>query len=188
VGCRSSEPAPSRASLADWVSEREQATANETPLPAGEQGEQAESLPLLLEPPPGDGRAIGLQEVLTLVETQGLDILLARERLVEVRAEESIAEAAWWPSLSLGTTLYRNEGRVQNAVGFLFDADKQNAWAGGGVRLDLDLGEAIYGTRAARYRTAASSSTMLAETQNASTLAALAYFTSANHSWSSLNR
>lgn len=176
TGCRSSEPPPSRASLADWVAEREQVAAVELPMPTSEEGDQIEARSLQLESPAGALRGIGLREVLTLVETQGLDIQLARERLVEVQAEESIARAAWWPSLSIGTTLYRNEGRVQGTTGLLLNVDKQNAWAGGGVRLDLDLGEAIYGTRAARHRTAASSSTLLAETQNASTLAALAYF------------
>jgi len=121
-------------------------------------------------------RGIGLLEVLRLAETQGIDVQLADERLREARAEADIARAAWWPELHVGTTLYRNEGRVQNTQGRLLDVDKQNAWTGGQLRMEFDLGQAIYGSRSARRAAEASAFATETTANDSVTLAALAYF------------
>ena len=121
-------------------------------------------------------RTIGLREVLHLVRTQGLDIQIARERLRTARADADIAESAWWPQLSLGTTMYRNEGRVQSTEGLFLDVDKQNAWVGAELWLELDVGDAIFGARAARRNAEADEFATHSTEFDALTLGAFAYF------------
>ncbi|MFT7667678.1 MAG: outer membrane protein TolC [Planctomycetota bacterium] len=169
VACQSTEAPPSRATLGEWVLERDE-------LEFSKLDEKVDAEPIDLEAFKWEARTIDLTDVLTLVASQGLDIELARERYAEAQAEERIAEAAWWPSLSIGTSLSHNDGDLQRTDGVFLDVDTQNAWAGGGLRLDLDFGEAIYGTRAAHHRTQASHSIVDAESRNAVTIAALAFF------------
>ena len=143
---------------------------------AGGTLEVTELDPLTIGTLDGDERTISLLEVLELVETQGIDVQLADERLREARAETYIAEAAWWPQLRIGTSLYRNEGRVQSTPGAFIDTDKQNAYAGGQLRMEFDFGDAIYGARAARHSEQASSFETDSAVHDAVTFAALAYF------------
>lgn len=102
------------------------------------------------------GRRIGLSEVLELASTEGLDVLVANERVAQLEAEREIAGAAFYPRLSVGTGVYREEGRAQNTPGALFDVSKQNASLGGRLDLVFDWGDARYNVRASAHRLDAS--------------------------------
>lgn len=126
--------------------------------------------------PAAAARTIGLDEVLALVTSQGIDVALASQRLTTARAEEDIARAAWYPQLSLGTAFYRSGGQVQGTAGNLFDVDKQAGSLDLGLSLEFDLGEALYGTQAAEHRTRAGEFDNLAARSDAVTMAAGSYF------------
>lgn len=125
---------------------------------------------------PGRPRSIDLAEVLSLVERQGLDLRIARERWRAAQAAADTARATWYPRVVVGTGLTRTEGRVQATDGALLNVDKQSIYGDVGLSFELNLGEAIYGTRAAEHRELASEFDMLAERGDSITLAAHYYF------------
>jgi outer membrane protein TolC len=173
TACNAAPSPPRLANAADWIREREagfdRALVGET--------EGLPRAPAELSATLATGqREITLVEVVQLVEAQGLDLQIARERLAAAEAEEDIAHAAWWPHLSVGASLYRNDGQVQATSGDFLEVDKRSAWAGGEARLEFDLGAAIYGTRAASRRTEAKAHEAQGAADDAVTLAALYYF------------
>lgn len=101
-------------------------------------------------------RRIGLFETLEIASIEGLDARIADERVVQLEAERDIANAAFYPRLSVGTGVYREEGRTQGNAGLLFDVNRQNATVGGRIDLVFDWGDARYNLRASSHRLDAS--------------------------------
>jgi len=102
TACNAAPSPPRLANAADWIREREagfdRALVGET--------EGLPRAPAELSATLATGqREITLVEVVQLVEAQGLDLQIARERLAAAEAEEDIAHAAWWPHLSVGASL-----------------------------------------------------------------------------------
>jgi len=184
AACAGSAPRSDSELVQEWIAElslEEPAAASATApasaeAPPAETGAEAAPARVALGQLTERERPISLREVLVLVDSQGLDVAVARERILAARAEAAIARAAWWPQVNLGTSVFRSEGAVQGTFGNFWDVDKQSAFAGAQLSMEFDLGDAIYGTRAAAMRAEASQHAAQAATNDALTLAAFTYF------------
>src|SRR5947207_9008178 len=134
------------------------------PMSAGEQSASAAVYP------------IDLPTALRLVGAQNLDVQLARERLAEARANHESAVAQFFPWLSPGAVYRRHENRVQAVDGAIFDADKQYYTIGGSLTAQMDLGDAIYKSLAAKQLVKAADYALDAQRQDAIVAAAQGYF------------
>src|SRR6266851_3444502 len=94
--------------------------------------------------------AIDLPTVLRLADAQNLDIQIARERLKEAKANQEGATEQFFPWVSPGAAYRRHEGRIQAVDGAIFDAEKQAYAVGGTLTAQMDLGDAIYHSLAAK--------------------------------------
>jgi outer membrane protein TolC len=119
---------------------------------------------------------IDLPTALRLAGAQNLDVQIARERLVEARANHQGAVAQFFPWLAPGAAYRRHEGRVQAVDGTIFDADKQSYVVGGALTAQLDIGEAIYKSLAAKQLVRAADHAFAAQQQEAILGAAQGYF------------
>jgi outer membrane protein TolC len=122
------------------------------------------------------GFSVDLPAVLRLADAQNLDVQIARERLVEARANHDSAVAQFFPWLLPGTAYRRHENRVQAVDGTLFDADKQSYTVGGALTAQIDLGDAIYKSLAAKQLVEAAGHALEAQRQDAVLAAAQGYF------------
>jgi outer membrane protein TolC len=119
---------------------------------------------------------IDLATVLRLARAQSLDVQIARERLNEAKASHGQAVAKFLPWLSAGIGFRRHEGRTQAVDGTLLDVDKQSITVGPTVTAQLDLGEAIFATLAAKQIILASDAAITAQQQDSILNAATGYF------------
>jgi outer membrane protein TolC len=119
---------------------------------------------------------VDLPAVLRLAGAQNLDVQIARERLAEARANHESAIAQFFPWLSPGAAYRRHENRIQAVDGPIFDADKQSYTVGGALTAQMDLGEAIYKSLAAKQLVEAAGHALDAQRQDAVLAAAQGYF------------
>ncbi len=119
---------------------------------------------------------IDLPSVLRLAGAQNLDVQLARERLAEAVATRASARWQFFPWLAPGVTYRRHEDRLQDVAGNIFDANKQAYSPGATVAAQVDLGEAIYRSLAAKQLVAAAQYELEAQRQEAILGAAVGYF------------
>jgi outer membrane protein TolC len=82
---------------------------------------------------------IDLDTVLHLAEAQNVQVALARERLHESEAEQSLADLSWLPDIHAGSAYYRHEGGIQNEDGTLTHSSFGSILAGLDVAGRLDL-------------------------------------------------
>lgn len=124
----------------------------------------------------GARRPVDLPSVLRLASGRNLDVRLVRERLRQAHAEK--VQAGWWalPSVRPGVRFNKVDGSVQGTEGGIVDVDKKNAFAGAGVYVDWELGEAIFEQLAATQRASASRQDLQAGLNDAALAAAEAYF------------
>ena len=119
---------------------------------------------------------IDLPTALRLAGAQNLDIQIARERLAEAEANHASAVAQFFPWLAPGAVYRRHENRIQAVDGSIFDADKQSYTVGGAVTAQVDLGDAIYKSLAAKQLVKAADHALDAQRQDATLAAAQGYF------------
>src|SRR5438552_8567684 len=119
---------------------------------------------------------IDLPTVLRLANAQNLDIQIARERLEEARANHESAVELLFPWVSPGAVYRRHENRIQDVVGNILDADKQSYSVGGTLTAQLDLGDAVYKSLAAKQLVRAADHALEAQRQDAVVAAAQGYF------------
>jgi outer membrane protein TolC len=119
---------------------------------------------------------IDLPTALRLAQAQNLDVLVARERLKEAQANHSGAIAKFFPWISAGVAFRRHEGRTQAVDGTLLDVDKQSTAYGPTLAAQVDIGDAVYSTLAAKQSANASSSGLEAQQQDTALNAAGGYF------------
>jgi outer membrane protein TolC len=119
---------------------------------------------------------VDLPAVLRLAGAQNLDVQIARERLAEAQANHESAIAQFFPWLSPGASYRRHENRIQAVDGPIFDADKQSYTVGGALTAQMDLGEAIYKSLAAKQLVEAAGHALDAQRQDAVLAAAQGYF------------
>ncbi|PYM16672.1 MAG: hypothetical protein DME18_00935 [Verrucomicrobia bacterium] len=119
---------------------------------------------------------IDLPTALRLAGAQNLDVQIARERLAEAKANHESAVAQFVPWLSPGAAYRRHENRIQAVDGSIFDADKQSYSVGGSLTAQMDLGDAIYKSLAAKQLVKAADHALDAQRQDAVVAAAQGYF------------
>lgn len=106
---------------------------------------------------------IDLATALRLAGAQNLDVQIARERVNEAKANYAQAREKFLPWIAPGVGYQRHEGNLQDVAGNVFDVSKQSYAAGAGLVAQVDLGEAIYQSLAARQLVRAAEA--LAETR-----------------------
>jgi len=120
--------------------------------------------------------AIDLPTALRLADAQNLDIQIARERLREAQANQQSATEQFFPWVSPGAAYRRHVGRIQAVDGAIFDAEKQAYAVGGTLTAQMDLGDAIYRSLAAKQLVHAADHALASQRQDSTLAAAQGYF------------
>jgi outer membrane protein TolC len=124
-----------------------------------------------------DVHQIDLPTALRLAGAQNLEIQIARERLKESEAERSSAVERFFPWVAPGIAYHRRDGVAQAVpAGTISDAHFQSYAPGVGLVAQLDLGDAIYRSLAAKQLVKASEHAVEAQRQNTVYDAARTYF------------
>ena len=119
---------------------------------------------------------IDLPTALKLAGAQNLDVQIARERLREAEAQRDAAVYNFFPWVTPGVGYRRHDGRIQDIVGTVFDASKQQLTPGATLEARLELGESWFKVLAARQLAKAADHAADAQQQETITAAALGYF------------
>src|SRR5947207_12722266 len=119
---------------------------------------------------------IDLPTALRLANAQNLDIQIARERLKEGKANRESAVELFLPWISPGAVYRRHENRIQDVVGNIIDADKQSYPVGGAITAQMDLGDAIYKSLAAKQLVNAADHALESQRQDSTLAAAQGYY------------
>ena len=124
----------------------------------------------------GQISVIDLPTVLRLAEAQNIDIQIAREKLNEANAGHTSALSQFFPWLSPGVSYRRHDNLIQTVEGRLIDVHKQSYAPGATVGAQLDIGDAIYESLAARQQARAADFAVAAQRQETAATAAQNYF------------
>jgi outer membrane protein TolC len=119
---------------------------------------------------------IDLPTALQLAGAQNLDVKIAREKVAEAKANHESARLQFFPWLSPGAGYRKHEGRIQAVDGPVFDASKQSYNVGATLNAQVDIGDALYKTLAARQLVNASNHALDAQRQDTILAAAQGYF------------
>src|SRR5262249_55438353 len=120
---------------------------------------------------------IDLPTTLRLAGAQNLDIQIARERLREAEAEHTRAIEGFFPWLAAGVSYHRRDGGAQAVpAGTISDAHFQFYSPGVTIAAQVDLGDAIYKSLAAKQLVRASDQGLEAQRQDTIVNAAQGYF------------
>ncbi len=117
----------------------------------------------------GSSYPIDLPAALRLAGAQNLDIQIARERLREAEAERTSALERFFPWIAPGVSYHRRDGVAQGVPsGIISDAHFQSYYPGATLAAQVDLGDAIYKSLAAKQLVKASDQAL--ETQRQDTI------------------
>lgn len=119
---------------------------------------------------------IDLPAALQLAGARNLEIQIAREKLVEARANHESSVWQFFPSVSPGVAYRRHDNLIQNVQGDIIDVHKDSYTAGGVIGGQLDLGDAIYKNLASRQLVKAAEFGLESQRQDSVLAAALGYF------------
>jgi outer membrane protein TolC len=119
---------------------------------------------------------IDLPTALRLANAQNLDIQIARERLKEAKASHESAVELFFPWISPGAVYRRHENRIQDVVGNIIDADKQSYTVRGALTAQLDLGDAVYKSLAAKQLVNAADHALESQRRDSTLAAAQGYY------------
>ena len=119
---------------------------------------------------------IDLPTVLRLAEAQNIDIKIAREKLNEANANHTSALSQFFPWLSPGISYRRHDDLIQTVEGKLIEVHKQSYAPGATVGAQLDVGEALYKSLAARQQSRVAGFALDAQRQETAATAAQHYF------------
>ena len=120
---------------------------------------------------------IDLPTALRLAGARNLDVQIARDQLNEARANRASALEEFFPWLAPGVSYHRRDGVAQAVpAGTISDAHFQSYLPGATVVAQLDLGDAVYTTLAARQLANAAGHAFDAQRQDAVLAAAQDYF------------
>lgn len=120
--------------------------------------------------------SIDLPTTLRLAKADNLDVKLAQERINEAKANHGSAIAKFLPWVTAGVGYRRHEGRTQAVDGTLIDVDKQSTSIGPTITAQIDIGDALFTTLAAKQTVYASEAALQAQQQDSTLAAASAYF------------
>ena len=127
-------------------------------------------------PPPTAPYPIDLATTLRLAGAKDVDIQIARQRLELAKANATSAATQFVPWLSAAVNYRRHGGLTQDVVGNIVEADKESYAVGGAVNLQVDVGDALYKTLAARQARLAAEEGLEAQRQETRVRAAQGYF------------
>jgi outer membrane protein TolC len=120
---------------------------------------------------------IDLPTVLRLAGAQNLDVQIARERLKQTEGERSAAVERFFPWISVGATYHRRAGLAQAVpAGTVSSADFESYMPGATIGAQVEIGDAIYKSLAAKQLVHASSQALEAQRQESILTAASRYF------------
>jgi outer membrane protein TolC len=119
---------------------------------------------------------IDLPSALRLAGAQNLDVQLARERVVEARANHEQALAQFFPWLATGVSYRRHDDKIQDVEGNIIDVHKYSYAPGAAISAQVDVGEALYQSLAAKQTARAATHGLEAQRQDAVLAAATGYF------------
>jgi outer membrane protein TolC len=132
---------------------------------------------VLAQPTNGAPYPIDLPTALRLAGAQNLDIQIARARVSEAEANRQSAVEQFFPWIAAGVTYHRRDGVAQAVPsGIVSDAHFQSYSPGGTLAAQVDFGEAIYRSLAAKQLVRASDQALEAQRQDATLRAARGYF------------
>src|SRR5882672_9960317 len=134
---------------------------------------------LLISPAHAETNAahqIDLPTALRLAGAQNLDVQIARERLAEAKANHQSAVSQFFPWLSPGITYRRHDNKLQDVQGNIIEVHKYSYAPGATVGVQLDLGDAIYKSLAAKQLAKAADHALEAQRQDSVFGAAQGYF------------
>ncbi|MBM3881991.1 MAG: TolC family protein [Verrucomicrobia bacterium] len=116
-----------------------------------------------------------LPTALRLAGAQNLEVQRARESLAEAQAAHLGALAQFFPWIAPGIGYRRHDNLVQDTSGNILSVHKDSYAPGGTLATQVELGDAIYKTRAARQRVQAAGHGLESQRQAATLAAALGY-------------
>ena len=125
--------------------------------------------------PTNSAYVIDLATSLKLAGAQNLDVQIAREKLAEAKANQDSAQLQFFPWLSTGIAYRRHDNQIQDVAGSIIDVHKQSYAPGGALTAQLDLGDAIYKSLAAKQLVKAADFALQAQQQDSVAAAALGY-------------
>ncbi len=120
--------------------------------------------------------SIDLPTVLRLAGAQNLDVKIARERLAEAKANQESALLQFLPWISPGLTYRQHDDNIQDVSGNIIDVHKYSYAPGANVGVQLDLGDAMFKTLAARQFAKAAGHALEAQRQDSVLAAVQEYF------------
>ncbi len=122
-------------------------------------------------------QAIDLPTVLRLAGAQNLDVQIASARLKEAQANRSSALEQFFPWLAPGVSYHRRDGLAQAVPsGVISEANFQSYSPGATLVAQVDIGNAIYESLAAKQLVSATDQALGAQRQDSALSAAQAYF------------
>jgi outer membrane protein len=130
----------------------------------------------LPSPAPASPTTIDLATALRLAGASSIDVQIAQQRLEAARAASTNAVAQFLPWLSAGASYRRHGDLIQDVVGNIVVADKHSYALGGTGNLQVDVGDALFRTLAARQTVRAADHDVRSQQQEAVYRAASAYF------------
>ena len=119
---------------------------------------------------------IDLPTVLRLARAGNLEVSLAREGLADARAAYQSTVLQFLPWLSPGISFRRHEHLIQDVSGNIIEANKQAYSPGAALTAQVDLGESVYRSLAARQDVRAAEQGLATQRQNSVQAAVAGYF------------
>jgi outer membrane protein TolC len=119
---------------------------------------------------------IDLPTVLRLASARNLDVQIAREKLNQAKASYDGALMQFLPWLSPGIAFRRHDNFIQDVSGKIIEVHKESYAPGVTVNAQVDLGDALYKSLAARQTVQAADHTLEAQRQASLLSAVEGYF------------
>jgi outer membrane protein TolC len=119
---------------------------------------------------------IDLPTTLRLAGAQNLDVQIARERLAEAKANHASAVAQFFPWISPGITYRQHDNKLQDVQGNIIDVHKYSYAPGAAISVQVDIGDALYKSLAAKQLVKAADQGLEAQRQDTVFAAAQGYF------------
>jgi outer membrane protein TolC len=119
---------------------------------------------------------IDLPTALRLAGAQNLDVQIAREKLVEAKANHAAAVAQFFPWISPSFVYRQHDDKLQDVQGNIIDVNKHSYAPGATLAAQVDIGDALYKSLAAKQLVKAADHALEAQRQDSVTAAALGYY------------
>jgi len=119
---------------------------------------------------------IDLPTTLRLVGAQNLDVQIARERLVEAKANHAAALAQFFPWISPSFTYHQHDDKLQDVEGNIINVHKYSYAPGTTLAAQVDIGDALYKSLAAKQLVKAADHAFEAQRQDSVIAAAQGYY------------